>query len=475
MSRRTRVLVFLVSTPLVAFVAIGGLLGATRAPVQQSLPHLRVFDDVVRLILGAYVEPPNVDKVMDGAMKGLSDGLDPDSSYLTPEEVRAVDAKTPLPDGDVGVVISRQFYLRIVGIRDGSPAQKAGLQTGDFIRAINDAATRDMTAFTGNRLLHGAAGSKVTLVIIRGNTADPHPVELVREAPKTDRASGKRLAGGEAYVRVSSFGPGAAEAIRAAVTSTGPAASAGVILDLRDVADGTPDEGIAAARLFVKTGTIAIRAGRPSTAPKPAATTAATEPAAPKNGTAAGGTTATPGPRAQDAPPPIPDTATRTMAGNGDGALTMPVVVLTSNGTAHAAEIFTAALSNNKRATIVGEPTAGLAGAQRLIKLPEGHGLMLTVERYLQNDGTPIHGRGLRPDVAIDIPTVGFDEPMPATDAVLDGGVDVLKKGLPPAKAQTSAAVPPVPVDAGPPTTRPGGQAQPAVPLPSVPQTLPRQ
>lgn len=442
MSRRARVLVFLISTPLVVIVAVGGLLGAGRAPVQQGLPHLRVFEDVVRFILSAYVEPPNVDKVMDGAMKGLVDGLDPDTSYLTPDDVRFIDAKTPLPDGDLGLVISRQFYLRIIGVRDGSPAQRAGLQTGDFIRAINDAATRDMSAFAGNRLLHGAPGSKVTLLIIRnGNTGDPHPVELVREVPKTDRAEGRRLPGGHAYVRVSSFGPGAAEALRAAVAATGPAATSGVIVDLRDVADGAPEEGIAAARLFVKTGTIAIRAGRPtpsasSTAPGAGGATSGTVRSTPQAPTAAPPPAAPP----QTTRPTIPDSAVRTVAGPGDGALAMPVVLLVSNGTAHAAEIFAAALSNNKRATLVGEPTAGLAGTQRLVRLPEGHGLMMTTERYLQSDGVPIHSRGLRPNVLVEIPTIGFEEQKPTTDPVLERGIKELTSPTPAATAQPAPA-----------------------------------
>lgn len=448
MSRRARVLIFLVSTPLVIIVAVGGLLGAGRAPVQQGLPHLRVFQDVVGLILKAYVEPPNVDKVMDGAMKGLVDGLDPDTSYLTPDDVRAIDAKTPLPEGDLGLVISRQFYLRVIGVRDGSPAQRAGLQTGDFIRAINDAATRDMSEFAGNRLLHGAPGSKVTLLIIRnGNTGDPHPVELVREVPKNDRAEGKRLPGGEAYVRVSSFGPGAADALRSAVTATGPAATKGVIIDLRDVADGPPEEGIAAARLFVKSGTIAIRAGRPTVLASGNSSTAVT---GGTNGTVRGATQApstTPPPTAppQTTRPTIPDSAVKTVAAPGDGALGMPVVLLVSNGTAHAAEIFAAALSNNKRATLVGEPTAGLAGVQRLVRLPEGHGLMLTTERYLQTDGVPIHSRGLRPNVLVEIPTIGFEEQKPTTDPVLDRGIKELTSPTP-----ATAAAQPAPTNATP-------------------------
>jgi carboxyl-terminal processing protease len=424
MSRRTRVLVFLVSTPLVVIVAVGGLLGAVASPAQRAMSHLNVFADVVRLILTAYVEPPNVDKVMDGAMKGLVDGLDPDTSYLTPDEVRMFEAHAPLPEGDIGVIVSRQYYLRIVGVRDGSPAQRAGLESGDFIRAIDGTATRDMSEFAGTRLLRGAPGSKVTLLVIRnGNTGDPRPVDVVREVSKPDRASGRRLPGGEALVRVSSFGPGAATAIHSAITSLGTAADSGVVVDLRDVADGTPEEAIAAARLFVSSGTIAIRAGRP-----PATEDVKTD-----------------GAPAPPAIPPIPDDAIRSTAGSGDGALTMPVILLVSNGTAHAAEVFAAALADNHRARLVGEPTAGLAGVQRLVKLPEGHGLLLTTERYLHANGVPIQGRGLRPDVPVEIPSVGFDETPPSTDPVLERGVQELKKPLPPA---TSAAKPADPAKA---------------------------
>ena len=93
----------------------------------------------------------------------------------------------------------------------------------------------------------------------------------------------------------------------------------------------------------------------------------------------------------------------------------MPVVLLVSTGTANAAEVFAAALGQQPRARLVGEPTAGIAGVQRLVQLPEGHGLWLTYAQYLQADGTPIHQNGLRPDVPVEVPSVGFDETPPAT------------------------------------------------------------
>ena len=157
------------------------------------------------------------------------------------------------------------------------------------------------------------------------------------------------------------------------------------MIDLRGIADNDLEAGIAAARPFVKSGTIAVRAMRKG------------EPV-------------------------------KTEAGSGDGTITMPVVLLLSNGTANAAEVFAAALQGSKRADIVGEPTAGLAGVQRLVKLPQGYGLWLTSERYLTVDGAnPIHERGLLPTVGVPIPVVAFDELPPTTDVPLEKAIEHLK------------------------------------------------
>jgi carboxyl-terminal processing protease len=388
-----------VSTPIAAMLIVGGLLGAARPEPQQGVTHLRVFDDVVQLITHAYVEDVNIDRVFDGAMRGLSDGLDASSAYLTPDEVKAMEANEPLPSGEIGVVLSRQFYLRIVSVRDGSPAKLSGLAEGDFIRAIDDKPTRDLSALAGTRLLRGAPGSKVKLLVFRNSAAEPHPVEVTRAVPSGDAVTARKLPSGETYLRVNSFGAGTAAAIRAQLPMSGPEASnartpnarpadpaTAVVIDLRSTADGTAEDGIAAARLFVKSGTLATRASRATATPAVIS------------------------------------------AGAGDGALTMPVVLLVSSGTANAAEIFAAALANNSRARLVGEPTAGIAGVQRLVRLPEGHGLWLTHAQYLQADGTAIHQNGLRPDVAVEVPSVGFDEAPPAGDPTLDRALEDLRK-----------------------------------------------
>ena len=384
MSSKSRWWILLVSTPLVIVAAVGGLLGASAVPAQQSFKDLPVFQDVVSLIMSSYVEKVDIDRVMEGAMRGLADGLDPSSAYLAPDEVQAVETSAKLPAGDVGLVVTRQFYLRIVGVRDGSPAARAGLRSGDFIRGIDDKPTREMSAFTGMRLLHGAPGSRVELTIIRGgDAADPHTVPLVRESLAGDPVTDKRLPGGQGYVRIVSFGAGAAAALGKHFESLRQAGVTSAVIDLRDTADGTAEEGIAAARLFVKGGTLATLAGR--------------------------GTD-----------------KTVTSAGSGDGAITLPVVLLTSTGTANAAELFAAALSGNGRADLVGEPTAGIAAVQKLVRLPEGRGLWMTYERYLANDGKPIHENGLRPAVLVPEAVVPFGEAAPSGDETLSKALEHL-------------------------------------------------
>lgn len=384
MSSKSRLLVFLVSTPLVLLVGVGGVLGTSAIARQQSFAHLRIFEDVVSLIRTSYVEPVDIDKVMDGAMRGLADGLDSSSAFLTPAEVRAAEARTPLPPAGVGLVITRQFYLRVVGVRDGSPADHAGLRTGDFIRMIDATPTREVSALEGTRLLRGDPGSKVKLTVLRGSAVEPHVVELVRELPAGAAVTGKRLADGEGYVRVASFAGGAAAALRTQVEALQKAGAPGVVIDLRGTADGPTSEAVAAARAFVKTGAIATLAGR--------------------------GTD-----------------HTVTMAAAGDGVLTLPLELLVSNGTANAAEIFAAALAGNDRAELVGQQTAGIAAVQHLVKLPDDYGLWMTYQQYLAADGTPIQGHGLRPAVAVAAPAVAFGQAPPATDDALTQALARLK------------------------------------------------
>ncbi|PYR72285.1 MAG: hypothetical protein DMF86_24105, partial [Acidobacteria bacterium] len=250
MTTRTRFAVLLISTPMLAFVLLGGLHGRASSTGDDTFQHLRVFEDVVSLILNNYVEEVKVDHVMDGAMRGLADGLDPDSAYLTPQQVKAIASGEALP------------AVRVIATRDSSPAAKAELQTGDYIRAIDGKPTRDMSVFEGMRLLRGAPGSRVTLTVIRGNAADPKQVDLVREKAPAAVVTGRMLPPDIGYVRVGSFGSDVTERLRAEAAQLSKAGARYLIVDLRRTAEGPIESGVEAARLFVPSGTLAVKAGR---------------------------------------------------------------------------------------------------------------------------------------------------------------------------------------------------------------------
>lgn len=385
MSTHTRRLVLWITAPVMAFAIVGGFLGKVNAR-EDTYSHLRIFYDVVNLITERYVEKADMDKVLTGAMHGLADSLDPDSAFLTPELVKQVEANAPAPAGDVGLDLTRQYWLRVIAARDGSPAAKAGLRTGDYVRAIGDTPTREMSVYEGMRRLRGAPGSKVSLTIIRGNTNDPHVVELTREAAPASDVTTRVAAPGVGYLRVAAITTRTATQARTAVAELARAGATRLIVDVRRTSGGSYEGGLSLARLFVPSGTLATREAR--------------------NGQ--------------------PETIA---AAAGDGSVTMPVTLLIDNGTSGAAELFASALVGNKRASeLIGERTIGRAGEQKLVKLPDGSGLWLTTTKYLTPGGTPLHEKGLEPTVAVDVPDVEFGQPEPSNDAILEKALERLSE-----------------------------------------------
>jgi len=382
MSSRTRVIVMSITAPVVAFAILGGFLGKVMAR-EDTYQHLKIFDDVVSMISNYYVEEADIDKVMRGAMHGLADALDPDSAYLTAEQVKQVESGAPLPPAGIGVELTRQYYLRVIAARDNSPGAKAGLRTGDYIRAINDKPTREMSVWEGMRALRGTPGSKVSLTIIRGNAADPHVVDLTRENEPASSVTSRIAGPGVGYVRIAAIGRETASQVKSNVEDVVKKGAGKVIVDVRRVSSGSIDDGLAIARLFVGKGTLTIRET--------------------KNGAR--------------------DTVT---ASAGDGAVTIPAVVLIDTGTSGAAEIFASALAGNQRADLIGEHTIGRAASQKLVRLPDGAGLWLSTTRYLTPAGTPLHEKGLEPTVPVDEPDVEFGAPAPTTDPILDKALERL-------------------------------------------------
>jgi carboxyl-terminal processing protease len=240
-----------------------------------------------------------------------------------------------------------------------------------------------MSAFEGQRLLAGAPGSKVKLTVIRGGAAtEPHIVELTREAPSTTEVKSRPQGDGVGYVRIASFGRRTADQLRSQVAALTKGGATRLIVDVRNTALGEFTEGIAAARLFVGSGTLSVRESRASG-------------------------------------------QTKIAAEKGDGAVTSPVTLLVDSGTSGPAEIFAAALAGNKRAELIGERTIGRTGAQELVKLPDGAALWITSTRYLTPAGAQIQAKGLEPDVAVEQPEGEFGAPAPA-DAILQRAIERL-------------------------------------------------
>jgi carboxyl-terminal processing protease len=384
MSSRTRLIVALASTGLIGYVAVGSLL--TRVFGDTSYGQLAIFNEVVRLVLDAYVEPVNLDRAMAGARLGMTDALDGDSAFLDAAQLKEYQQAPKDDDAEVGLVLTRRFaFVMVVAARPGSPADKAGLRPGDLVKSIDDRHTRPMPAVVAARLLRGSPGSTVKLGILRAG-ADPFDVSVVRERVLPAPAEGRMLDASTGYVRVSDFTPQTAEDVRARVGALERGGATRLVLDLRDAAWGDPEDGVKVAEVFLHGGPVAKLVGRRT----------------PEKVLEA-------------------DPARSAWAG--------PLVVLVDNGTAGPGEIVAAALLDAERAQLVGERTFGRAAVTQLVPLPEG-ALVLTVAKYLSPKGTSIHGQGLEPSVPVASKTEE-DEDLPEgttpPDRILEKGIEVLQ------------------------------------------------
>ena len=319
---RTRIIVFFASIPIIAFALIGGYYArAAVGEEEQTYRHLRVFEDVVSLISNNYVELVDLDDVLQGALRGLAEGLDSDSAYLSPSDVRWIESGQPLPEGRVGLDVTRRYYLQVVAARDGSPAAEAGIAPGDYVRAIDGDPTRLLSVLEGEQRLHGDPGTTVTLSLIRGSTQEPYDIDLVRERLAPAAVDGRLLqeAEGVGYLRIPAFEEDVPAGIATAAAALEANGATHLIVDVRNAAEGTYAAAIEAARLFVAEGTLAIRE---------------------ENG---------------DTRMPLEATA-------GQDAIAMPATLLLNFGSSGPAEVFAAALVEHERAVTVGQRTAGRTG-----------------------------------------------------------------------------------------------------------------
>jgi len=390
MSHRSRLVIALVSTCLVGYIAVGSLLG--KALGDTSYGQLAIFNEVVSLVLAQYVEPVNLDRAMAGARLGMADALDGDSSYLDAEQYKLVQQAAAETDADVGLVLTRRFaFLMVVAPRPGSPAAKAGLRPGDLVKAIDERHTRPMPALVAERLMRGAPGSSVKLSVLRAG-AEPFDVTVVRERLTPAVAEGRMLDAATGYVRISEFTATTARDVRGQVESLQRSGATRLLLDLRDAAWGAPADGVAVAELFLQGGPVAKLVGRRT-----------------------------------DEKLLQADAARSAWAG--------PLAVLVTNGTAGPGEVVAAALLDAGRAKLVGEHTFGRAAVSKTVPLPEG-GLVLTVAKYMSPKGTSIHGQGIAPSVPVAEEDDDSADVTAGPDRILEKALEVVKaEGKPAEKA----------------------------------------
>lgn len=365
MSFRTKFILILISASLTLYTVVGGWI-STRAqqPTNDPNAQLRIFESVLQHIQSDYVDEPNMDKVRAGALRGLAYGLDPYSTYLTQDQVREYNQNPKDNQSGIGAELSQvASYLYVIAPMKGSPADLAGIRSGDIIEYIDGKATRDISLYDAKQLLNGAAGSEVKLRVLRANSS-PLTVSVKRGNTKAASSEARMDAGRVGVLRINSFGDGEANDARTRLQDLMKQGAQKIVIDLRDTAGGSLTEAVAVANLFIKDGVIAQTIGREGKALK----TFAADPKA--------------------------------MVFSG------PVVALIDPGTAGAAEVVASAIVERNRGQVVGERSFGAGTEQQLFTLRGGDGLLLTTVKWAASSGKTFLGEdrahsGVTPSVEV--------------------------------------------------------------------------
>jgi carboxyl-terminal processing protease len=363
MPKISKILLLAVSVVLVVTVFLGvnssGVSAATE-PQDGAYRQINVYSEVLRHIQTDYVEEPNINAVTNGALRGLLESLDADSSYLTADDYKAYKADKG-GKAQVGINVSKRFgYATVVSIVPGSPADKANLSDGDIIEAIGAQDTRDISLAMIQLLLQGQPGSEVTLSVVRPRKSAPDKIVMTRVAPALPPVTETMYENASIlYLKPGVLDHDHVQQIETKLKGMSKAGNKKILLDLRDVAAGDMPEATRLANFFLKDGTIAILEGQKV------------------------------------------EKQTFTADASKSVNTTAPVVVLVNRGTAGPAELVAAALLDNKRADLVGEKTFGEGAQQKTFELPDGAALILSIAKYESPLGKKIQDDGVTPGVLV--------------------------------------------------------------------------
>jgi carboxyl-terminal processing protease len=366
MSVRSKLTLVTLSAFIALYSIVGGMLSKSNNPLVRAIaqpgpyPQLRIFEDVVRHIVNDYVEKPDLEKVRIGALRGLTDGLDPYSAYLLPQQVKEY-REGKINTDTTGLVVGQySLFAYVIAVVPNSPADKAGVRVGDVIEYIDGHATRDLDLYDVRSLLAGAPGSTVELTVI---SRKAEKIKLVRGAVPAAPPEIRSLEQQVGYIKLPILNKGQSEAVAAAVKDVIKKGAKSIVLDLRGSAGGDLKEGVAVADFFLKQGTIAKTIGRK-------------------------------------------DKVVATYDAKADNDLTeLPVAVIIDRTTAGASEVVAAAIKENNRGEVVGERTVfGMGVEQELFPLDDGSALLLTTARHASPSGSIFIVAGVTPNEEVKRP-----------------------------------------------------------------------
>jgi carboxyl-terminal processing protease len=360
MSMKTKAAILVISFAVLVFVVIGSMGGVHASSNDGAYRQLQVYSEVLSRVQSEYVSDPNIPKVTDGALHGLLESLDSNSSYLTPDAYKAYKDHKSQGKGDIGAIISKRFgYADVVSVLPGSPAEKAGIESTDIFESIEGKSTRDLSLQEIRNLLSGAPGTSVEAEVVHGrNPADPQKISITRAIVAIPPVTEKLMDDGIGYIKAEALPKGKAQEIAGKVKSLEKSGAKKILLDLRNCADGDESEGIAVANLFLNHGTITYLQGQKF-------------------------------PRESFNADP------------SKAVTNLPLAVLVNRGTSGAAEIVAAAVLENARGDVVGDKTFGDGSVTKTFDLPDGGALILSVAKYYSPSGKAIQDAAVTPNVLV--------------------------------------------------------------------------